>query len=138
MSSARAGASPDRTHTSLSQKGTAMTVRILATVLALALATTTLAQSNDRATLEIVARGHVFELSADEIPSGWTTLRLRNETDEPHFALFGLMPAGRGVEDSVRDVVPVFQDAMDLIMAGRVEDGFAALGALPEWYGDVV
>ncbi|MDZ7801839.1 MAG: hypothetical protein U5K81_13760 [Trueperaceae bacterium] len=135
-----------------SQKGIAMTLRTLVPTLLLALAATCLAQvghplvlvgdtsaaENASPVLEIVTRGHTFDLSADEIASGWTTIRLRNESDEPHFALFGLMPEGRGMEDSVREVVPVFQDAMDLIMAGDVEEGFAALGGLPEWYGNVV
>lgn len=120
------------------QKGTTMTLRTLFLALLLALTATSLAQTSERPVLEIVARGHVFELSADQIPSGWTTIRLRNESAEPHFALFGRMPAGRGLEDSVREVVPPFQEAMDLIMAGEVDAGFAALGALPEWYGEVV
>lgn len=115
-----------------------MNLRTLFLTLLLALTATSLAQTDERPVLEIVARGHVFELSADEIPSGWTTIRLRNESDEPHFALFGRMPLGRGLEDSVREVVPPFQEAMDLIMAGEVDAGFAALGALPAWYGDVV
>lgn len=137
---------------SFSQKGIAMTLRILFPTLLLALAATCLAQNGDAPVpeseasmlvsgapvLEIVARGHAFDLSAGEVASGWTKVRLRNESAEPHFALFGLMPEGKGVEDSVREVVPVFQDAIELIMAGRVEDGFAALGDLPAWYGDVV
>lgn len=112
--------------------------RSLLVTLLLALAASCLAQSSQPQVLEIVTRGSTFELSSDEIASGWTKIRLQNESAEPHFALFGLMPAGRGVEDSVAEVVPVFQQAIDLIMAGDVEDGFAALGNLPAWYGDVV
>lgn len=138
MSSARADTTALSAGTSPSQKGIAMTLRPLIALLLFTLTATTLAQSEPRPVLEIVTRGHDFELSADEIPSGWTTLRLRNESAEPHFALFGHMPAGRTVEDSVREVVPAFQQAIDLIMAGQVEEGFAALGALPDWYGDVI
>ena len=104
----------------------------------LALAATAFAQAPEPPVLEIETRGHTFELSAREIASGWTTIRLRNDSAEPHFAVFELMPEGRTVEDSIREVVPRFQEALDLIDGGQVEEGFAALGDLPEWYGEVV
>jgi hypothetical protein len=87
--------------------------------------------------VEIVATGHTLEMP-DEIPSGWTTFRLVNRTAETHFALFGLLPEGRTVADSEAEVVPVFQDAMDLIAAGDPDTGFAEFARLPAWFEDVV
>ena len=110
----------------------------IAFVLALLIPAAAVAQASEPTVLEITTRGHDFELSDREIPAGWTTIRLRNESDEPHFAVFERMPEGRTMEDSLRDVVPPFQEALDLIVAGQVDAGFAALGDLPEWYGEVV
>lgn len=112
--------------------------RTLTTILTLTLLAAAWAQSDQPAALDITARNHAFELSAHEIPSGWTTIRLDNPSDAVHFAVFERMPEGHTLEDSVREVVPVFQEAMDLIMEGDPEAGFAALGQLPEWYGQVV
>lgn len=95
-------------------------------------------QTPEPTVLEIVTQHHAFELSTTEIPSGWTTIRLSNESPVVHFAVLERLPDGRTLADSERDVVPVFQQAMDLIMEGETENGLAALGGLPEWYGGVV
>lgn len=92
--------------------------------------------------LEVTADGHTsFELGADEIPSGWTTLRFDNASNVIHFALVGKMPSVDGaqktVEDSKAEVVPVFQNIMDDINGKQPrfpEAGFE----LPAWYGEVV
>jgi hypothetical protein len=47
----------------------------------------------DQAVVEIVARGMTFDAPAT-IPSGWNTIRLRNESDMVHFALLERMPEG--------------------------------------------
>lgn len=87
--------------------------------------------------VDIVATGHTLDAPA-EIPAGWTTLRLHNRSRETHFALLDLLPKGRTVEDSIAEVVPVFQDAMDLINAGEPDAGFAEFDNLPAWFADVV
>lgn len=112
--------------------------RSILLTLAFALTVAALAQTPEPDALQLTARNHAFDLSASEIPSGWTTLRLDNVSDAAHFAVFERMPEGRTMEDSLREVVPVFQQAMDLILDGNPEDGFAALGELPAWYGEVV
>ena len=122
----------------LHRKGIFMRLRIPLVLMMFALAATAVAQAPEPPVLEIETRGHAFELSTREVASGWTTIRLRNASAEPHFAVFERMPEGRTMEDSLREVVPTFQEALDLINAGQVEEGFAALGRLPEWYGEVV
>lgn len=80
---------------------------------------------------------HLFVTDVDEIPSGWTTFRLINASPAVHFLVLELLPGAKSVENSVSEVVPVFQQAMDLISGGQVEDGFAKLADLPKWFGDV-
>jgi hypothetical protein len=89
------------------------------------------------ATFDAETSKHMFVTDVEEIPSGWTTFRLINASMNIHFLVLELLPGSRTVEDSVREVIPVFQQAMDLIMEGNVEDGLARLGNLPEWFGDV-
>lgn len=74
----------------------------------------------------------------DEIPSGWTTLRLNNNTGMTHFAVLEKLPPGIGLEDQQAEVAPVFQEGMDLLNAGQVEAALAAFGALPAWFFQVV
>ena len=87
--------------------------------------------------VEITTTGMNFELPA-RIPAGWTTFRYTNRSGVTHFAALERMPEGRTVEDSRADAVPVFQDAMNLIVAGDAEAGFAALDSLPPWFFEVV
>lgn len=90
------------------------------------------------ASYDATADQHLFATSADSISAGWTTVRLVNASPAIHFALLQRLPEGRTVEHSIAEVGPVFQDAMDLINAGQVDSGFAALARLPAWYGEVV
>lgn len=80
---------------------------------------------------------HRFVTDVEEIPPGWTTFRLINGSSDVHFLIVELLPPGKGIEDSLREAVPVFQEAMDLIDAGRAEEGFAKLDELPEWFGEL-
>jgi len=74
----------------------------------------------------------------EEISSGWTTFRYENRSNATHFFVLERMPEGRTVEDSRREVVPVFDAAMKLIMEGDPAAGFAQFANLPAWYGDVM
>lgn len=80
---------------------------------------------------------HLFDVSTDEVPAGWTTFRFHNPTHVTHFVTVQKLPEGRTVEDSRAEVVPVFQEGMDLIAEGRVDEALAAFGELPDWYGQV-
>ena len=88
-------------------------------------------------TVEAVASGHHFELSTNEVPSGWTTFALDNQGDEVHFLVIEKLPEGKTLQDSVAEVLPPFQEAMNLINEGDAAAGFAKLGELPAWFAEV-
>ncbi|MGI9043541.1 MAG: hypothetical protein ACR2GK_05390 [Gemmatimonadaceae bacterium] len=124
---------------------------ILRSPLAFALGFLTLACSRDRAdggaggasadgttgVVEIVARGLSFE-APDSIPSGWTTVRLRNDSEMVHFALLQRLPEGAGLVEHQREVAPVFQQGFDLLKAGKGEAAMAKFGELPPWFPNIV
>ena len=72
-----------------------------------------------------------------EIPSGWITFRYFNKSNMTHFFVLEKMPIHEGiqltVEDSKREVVPVFQAIMDSLISG----GDPQYDQLPEWFGKV-
>lgn len=90
----------------------------------------------ERNVVDVTVTDHSIDLPA-EIPAGWTTFRFHNRSDEVHFGVLELLPEGRTVQDSIDEVVPVFQDGMDLINAGD-PDAFDEFGNLPAWYFEVV
>jgi len=81
---------------------------------------------------------HMFVTDTEEVPSGWVTFRFTNATENVHFLLLDLLPADKTVEDSKSEVVPIFQDAMDLITEGKPNEGFAKLGELPAWSAEII
>jgi hypothetical protein len=80
---------------------------------------------------------HLFKTESDTIPSGWTTFRFNNSSPMVHFMVLELMPGNRTSKDSEREVVPIFQDAMDLINADSTQEGFSRLGELPDWFAEI-
>ncbi len=92
--------------------------------------------------VEFTSRGHEFFGLPEEIPAGWTTFRYHNNSDGEHLAYLAELPKVDGVQmtsaDSVDEVAPVFQDAMNLIADGEFGAGFAEFGNLPAWYGQVI
>lgn len=80
---------------------------------------------------------HLFQLSADTIPSGWTTFKFVNASPAVHFMILEDFPGKRTTKDVKREVGPVFQDAMNLIIDGKTDAGYAKLGELPEWFSQV-
>lgn len=87
--------------------------------------------------IDIVTRSMEFQ-SVDTIPSGWNTFKYQNLSNETHFFLLDKYPEGKTVENTLTDVAPVFEEGMDLINEGKSEEGFAAFGKLPEWFGKIV
>ena len=86
---------------------------------------------------EVTAEGLDFVDAPEEIPAGWTTFRLANESSMAHFAMVQRLPEGMGIADQQAEVAPPFQEGMDLLNEGEVEAAMAAFGELPEWYGEV-
>lgn len=87
--------------------------------------------------VDIVATGLTFS-GPSSIASGWTTIRLKNESGMVHFALLQRLPEGIGLEDQQQQVAPVFQEGMNLLNAGSVEAALEKFGELPEWFGQIV
>lgn len=74
----------------------------------------------------------------ESIASGWTTFRLVNESAMTHMAVVERMPEGIGIEDQQEVAAPIFQEGMNLIVAGEMEAAMAKFGELPEWFGQIV
>ncbi|MEP3836112.1 MAG: hypothetical protein ABJM36_00595 [Algibacter sp.] len=87
--------------------------------------------------IDIVTRSMEFQ-TVDTIPSGWNTFKYQNLSNETHFFLLDKYPEGKTVVNTLADVAPVFEKGMDLINAGKSEEGFAAFGKLPEWFFEIV
>ena len=87
--------------------------------------------------IEIITKNMEFQI-ADEIPSGWNTFRYTNKSTQVHFFLIDKYPEGKTINDAEEIVAPIFQEGMDLITRGKAEEGFAAFGKLPEWFGEVI
>ena len=78
---------------------------------------------------------HLFELSTNEIPSGWATFRLINQSHADHFILLSKVPDGIGLEDYRTEVVHVIQNFLDSILENDLsfpEAGFE----FPDWYAE--
>lgn len=74
----------------------------------------------------------------DEIPSGWTTFEYVNNSEEAHFFVLEKLPEGKTIVDSKREIIPVFQEGMDFINAGKMDEGLTAFDKLPEWFSEIV
>jgi hypothetical protein len=85
----------------------------------------------------VIARGLTLE-APEQIPSGWTTFRFRNEASMTHFAVLERVPEGIGIAEQQRQVAPVFQEGMNLLNAGDTDAAMAKFGELPEWFGKTV
>ena len=85
---------------------------------------------------DILVRGMAFEAPA-EVPAGWVTFRLRNESAMTHFAVVERMPEGKGAAEQQAEVAPVFQEGMNLLNAGDGAGAMEAFGALPAWFGEI-
>ena len=48
------------------------------------------------------------------------------------------LPEGITVENFINEADPVFEEGMDLINAGKTEEGFAAFGKMPEWFSNAI
>ena len=87
--------------------------------------------------IEIVSNHMDFQMP-DSISSGWHTFKYDNRSNETHFFLVDKYPEGFSIENMEKEVGPVFQKGMDLIIEGKPEEGIAAFNKLPEWFFKVV
>jgi hypothetical protein len=87
--------------------------------------------------IEIISNHMDFQMP-DSISSGWHTFKYDNRSNETHFFLVDKYPEGLSIENMKKEVGPVFQKGMDLIIEGKPEEGIAAFNKLPEWFFKVV
>lgn len=73
-----------------------------------------------------------------ELNSGWNTFEYKNKSSDVHFFVIEKMPDNKTIENSKKEVVPVFQEGMDFFNDGKIQKGIDAFGKLPEWYSEVV
>jgi hypothetical protein len=92
---------------------------------------------NTSKVIDIVTLSMEFQMP-DTIPSGWNTFKYNNKANETHFFRFVKLPEGITVENFINEADPVFEEGMDLINAGKTEEGFAAFGKMPEWFSNAI
>ncbi|TDQ30950.1 hypothetical protein [Zeaxanthinibacter enoshimensis] len=74
----------------------------------------------------------------DTVQSGWQTFRYKNASSEAHFILLDKYPEGKNIKDGEKDVMPIFQEGMDLINKGEMDAAMEAFGKLPPWFSEIV
>jgi hypothetical protein len=88
--------------------------------------------------VEVIARDYAFDAPA-EIPSGWTTFRLKNEGKEHHFLLLQHLPEGKTLEEYMEEVALPFDSVWHELKRGlgKAEAGALLGQLLPEWFASV-
>jgi hypothetical protein len=81
---------------------------------------------------------HLFDTDTDAVPSGWTTFRLVNASPMVHFLFLDHLPGDRTSKQLLSEISPIFQEAADLIAAGKAEEGMGKFAELPEWFNDLI
>ena len=73
-----------------------------------------------------------------EVPSGWTTVRINNDSGMIHHALVYRLP--EGVTDVMMAdlVIEPVQKSLTARLEGDVEKANQLLGSIPEWFADIV
>lgn len=86
----------------------------------------------------VTTRSMEFSIPGDTLPSGWNTIRYKNNSNMVHFVVFEKYPEGRGLKDAEDSLVPVFQNGMDRIMENDMDAAMEEFGKMPEWFSEVV
>lgn len=87
--------------------------------------------------IDITTRSMEFK-TADTISSGWNTFRYKNRSNEPHFFVMEKYPKGKTIENTKKEIGPIFDNGMDLINEGKPKEGLAEFNKLPKWFFEVV
>jgi len=93
-------------------------------------------EKSEPGTINVVTEAMEFQM-VKSVPSGWTTITYRNQSADTHFLALEKYPEGKSMENAKKEVIPVFQSAMDSIAAGKNEAAMAQFGNLPEWFQKV-
>ncbi len=85
--------------------------------------------------LEIVGWSFV---GPSEIGSGWTTIRINNDSGMTHHGLVYRLPDGITAEMVSDEVVKPLQESLTASIAGDFDQATELLKAIPAWIGDIV
>ncbi len=91
----------------------------------------------NQSVVEVLTQAMDFQM-ADTIPSGWNTWRYQNQSDQTHFILIEDYPDGITLDSLDLQAAPVWNDAVNLITAGKTDEGLAELAKLPNWFREVI
>jgi hypothetical protein len=85
--------------------------------------------------VDVVARDFRFEV-ANEIPSGWTTFRMKNMGHAEHFFFLSLLPDSISYKRYHRGVTRPFEEVLDSLQAGMSKSDAVNLliEKVPSWY----
>ncbi|RKS55569.1 hypothetical protein BC962_0534 [Gillisia mitskevichiae] len=86
--------------------------------------------------VEVVTENMDFKMPKS-IPSGWTTFKYRNQSKDTHFLILEKYPEGKSISDAKKEIIPIFQSAMDSIFVGKKEAGMAEFAKFPEWFHQI-
>ena len=89
--------------------------------------------------VEVTLEDYSF-LAPPRLRSGWTTFRMTNKGEQPHFMLFWRLPEDRTFDEYAAEVSQPFQQEFDRFYAGEVSRDEMlenVVGRLPEWFGTV-
>jgi hypothetical protein len=93
----------------------------------------------DTGIVEVMLEDYSF-LAPPRLRSGWTTFRMTNKGEQPHFMLLWRLPEGRTFDEYAAQVSQPFQAEFDRFYSGEVtrdEMLERVVGFLPEWFGSV-
>jgi hypothetical protein len=93
----------------------------------------------DAAVVEVTVQDYSF-VAPPELRSGWTTFRMTNMGEQPHFMMLWRLPEGRTFDDYAAQVAQPFQEAYDPYFSGEIDQAQMLeqlVAALPEWFGDL-
>ena len=85
--------------------------------------------------LEIVGMSFV---GPDEIGSGWTTIRITNNSGMTHHGLVYRLPDGITAAMMDEQVMKPFQESLTANIAGDVEKAAEIMQNIPPWIGDII
>jgi len=87
--------------------------------------------------IEIITNNMDFQ-SIDTILSGWNTFEYINKSTQAHFFLLDKYPEGKRLKNTIEEVWPPFDNGMEFIMQGKMDEAMSEFGKLPEWFGQIV
>jgi len=87
--------------------------------------------------MPVTIEGLTFD-APETVPSGWTTIRLTNNSGMVHFAVVERLPEGITIKEQQKQAAPPFQQGMDLLNKGEDEAAQKKFGELPDWFQQMV